>query len=446
MMLLQTNLGKRSPKVRVPSKKVAKKAAKKIAKKIAKKVARGETLTKKQIIDEHIAENFTHSFDVGPKAIELNDMGKNYDHAMIPMKDIHEILLLELEKKPLPRYSYDPSHGTFKEINKIYSKMPKGTIHRGVKYVLWHQLFLCSFFQRALNPNGCKKLEKGFDHGAGHIALAIKITINGKVYYCVWDGQHTLQASRLVGYNRFGIKVTDIDAVPMSVINEKFNSGDDEQDRIDYAMWYAGTKFIEVNLDNKNDLQPYDIYFIQVNIKDPDTLRLKKVLDAAKCTVSRESKGLAGSLSQINMARKALEDYGDKHLERALKICRATWPDCYMELEVWRPLAKLFKKAADNGFTLNKTFDKNIGSMLKKKIGIPENVQLHIKGSCEYAMDNRLSHGKIPKNNTDTVVDGLINFCNQEFTQKQEVQLPAPSHIWDVMDCLKKAKKTGLIE
>ena len=431
--------------MRVPSKKVAKKAAKKIAKKVAKKVARGKTLTKKQIIDEHIAENFTHPFEVGPKAIELNDMGKNYDHAMIPMQDIHEILLLELEKKPLPRHSYDPSHGTSKEINKIYNKMPKGTIHRGVKYVLWHQLFLCSFFQRALRPVGCKELAEKYDHGAALISLAIKITINGKVYYCVWDGQHTLHGSRLVGYNKFAIKVTDIDAVPMSVINKKFNSGDDDQDRIDYAMWYAGTKFIEVNLDNKNDLHPYDIYFIQVNIKDPDTLRLKKVLDAAKCTVSRESNGLAGSLSQINMARKALEDYDDKHLERALKLCRATWPDCYMELEVWRPLAKLFKKAADNGIKLNKTFDKNLGNMLKKEIGIPEKVQLHIKGSCEYAIDYEFSKGKTPKNHTDMVVDGLINLCNQEFTKKQKVELPDPSYKWDVLRCIEEAKNIGII-
>ena len=43
---------------------------------------------------------------------------------------------------------------------------------------------------------------------------AIRLTLNGKEFYFVWDGHHTLQTCRFNGYETFMINYTDVDQIP----------------------------------------------------------------------------------------------------------------------------------------------------------------------------------------------------------------------------------------
>lgn len=391
------------------------------ARKISQKWNQKQSI--KQFVNKYDVE-----FEMADDAIDLRTMSQNFKHGIIPLDDIHQAIGAVLGPKYQERtdYTYDPSGGcTF-----LY---PENLPSPRLVYADWEELFLWSIFQRDVAPNHIGKIDVDFEHTAVLIPNAVKFTIDGQIYYCIWDGHHTLQVCRFQGYNKFPIWVTDIDAVPLDVIVAAGFTGDDAG-RIKYGCWVAGRNMIRINSKNKRKLSPYDEFMIKLETGDKDTVAIYNILVKNNCEVKRHATK-AGAFTQIKSGEECynLEDkYGNKgiYFDRALEFHRKTWPGLPITLEVFRPLSYLYQKAATQKGGLDQQFDVELAKILTSKpYGDPDSVQEKIKLSYENAIYNGLGHGSLLDHHKTQVMNGFINLYNNKCGR---LSLPPADYVWKV--------------
>jgi hypothetical protein len=374
-------------------------------------------------------KKYATEFEMANDAIDLRTMSKNFasNHGIIPLEDINQAIAAVNGPKfqTINSYTYDPSGGAV-------ISYPKGLPSPRLVYADWAELFLWSLFQRDVAPNHIEKIYDDFEHTAVLIPNAVKFTIEGKVYYCIWDGHHTLQVCRFQGYSKFPIWVTDIDEVPMSeIVKAGFPATD--AGRIKYGVWVAGRNMIRINSKNKRKLSPYDEFMIKLETLDADTVAIFNILTKNNCVVKRHAT-MAGAFTQIKSGEECynLEDkYGNKGLyfDRALEFHRKTWPASPLTLEVFRPLSMLYQKAATQKGSLDQQFDVELANLLTTQFGDPETVQEKIKASYENAIYNGLGKGALLDHHKTQVMNGLINLYNDHVGR---VVLPPADYVWKV--------------
>jgi len=380
----------------------------------------------KQSVKQFLSK-FKHKFEMENDAIDLRTMAENYPKKIIPLEDIHQAIIAVVGPKFENRgpYTYDPSNGA----SIVY---PAGTPNPKMVYASWEELFLWTLFQRDVAPNHTQKIDEDFEHTAVIMPCAVKFTIDGKIYYCVWDGHHTLQVCRLQGYSKFPLWVIDIDEVSWDVITAAgFEATPDG--RVRYGIWLAGTNMIRINSKNKRKLNPYDEFMIKLECLDATTLAIFNILQKNKCVPKRHA-GVAGAFTQIKSGEECydLEDkHGNKgiYFDRALEFHRKTWPDSPLTLEIFRPLSYLYQRASTQKGSLDAAFDTELANLLVKLYGDSETAQQRIKDSYENAVYNGLGKGALLKTDKEIVVDGLINLYNEHVNR---AVLPAPVYVWKV--------------
>ena len=372
-------------------------------------------LTKKQAVKEWLKQ-FKTSFDIKDDAIDLRTMSENYDHGIIPLEDIHQTVAVagNIEQEEI---DYDP------EGDKTSPQF---------KYVTWDQLFLWTLFQRDVAPNHILKIIRNFLRSCVSVPMAVKFTIDGKEYYCVWDGHHTLQSMRFKGYKKFPLWFIDIDDVDIATIENAGFAGD-TQGRIEYGVWLAGRNMVNINAKIKRVLSPYDQFMIERDTKDARALAMTNILNKNNCTPKRHAT-MAGAWTQIKSGMECYEladTYGNKGMfwDRALHFNRTYWPRMHCVLELFRPMSYLYHAAHVQGLVLDEQFDKELADALIKRYGDAESVQEAIKDSCEDAIKHNKGSGNLLKVHKDQVLAGLINIYNQDVGR---LTLPPAEYVWKV--------------
>ena len=372
-------------------------------------------LTKKQAIKEWLKQ-FKTSFDIKDDAIDLRTMSENYSNGIIPLEDIHQTVAVagNIQQEEL---GYDPQ-------DEKHSPQ--------FKYVEWEKLFLWTLFQRDVAPNHIMKIIREFLHSCVSVPMAVKFTIDGKEYYCVWDGHHTLQSMRFKGYTKFPIWFIDIDDVDIETIEQAGFAGD-TQGRIEYGVWLAGRNMVNINAKIKRVLHPYDQFMIERDTKDARALAMTNILNKNNCTPKRHATS-AGAWTQIKSGIECYEltdSYGNKGMfwDRALNFNRSNWPRMHCVLEIYRPMAYLYHKAYTQGIVLDEQFDKELADALVKRYGDAESAQEAIKESYERAQVNKQGSGNLLTVHKDQVLAGLINIYNQDVGR---IALPPAEYSWKV--------------
>lgn len=363
-------------------------------------------------------------FDMEADAIDLRTMAQNYPNGIIPLEDIHQGLMAILgpNYNPITHTVYDPTSAV--------NFSPK------FAYVKWSNLYLYSIFQRDVAANHIAKIYKDWDHTAVLIPCAIKFTINGVVYYCVWDGHHTLQTARIMNYAEFPCWYIDIDEVNDSVI-EAAGFPITQQGRIDYGCWLAGRNMIRINSKNKRPLHHYDEFMILLETKDKKAMDMDRIISTTNCVPRRRSVA-AGAWTQIRAGEECFDLLLGNGLpskgvfwQHALEFHRRVWTRAPLILEMFRPLSYLYQACAIGNYTLDVQFDQELENILVNdpRMGDPDSVQRAIKESYENAVLNNLGRGHLLKNDREIVMDGLINIYNQKCGR---VLLPQPNYVWNV--------------
>lgn len=378
--------------------------------------------------------NYPIKFEMEGDAIDLRTMAKNYtaSNEIIPLEDIHQGLmaLLGPNYDPTLQKPYDPSQGI-----PFFPSAVMSAFAPQFAYVDWNQLYLYSIFQRDVAANHCAKLKKDWDHTAVLIPCAIKFTLNGQVYYCVWDGHHTLQTARIMNYNKFPVWYIDIDAVPEStIVGAGFTA--DEAGKVAYGCWIAGHNMIRINATNKRPLSHYDKFMILLETKDAKAVAMDLILQATGCVVKRNAK-IAGSWTQINSGMECFDlpdgnglPSNGRYWKRALQFHRKVWSLAPLELEVFRPLSYLYQAFDISGIVCDAQFDQELEQILVTKYGDPESVQLKIKASYEAALLNNQGRGELLNVHKEQVTAGLINLYNQNCGRL--AVLPPAKYVWQV--------------
>jgi len=380
---------------------------------------------KKQAIKTFVSK-FQTPFDMKDDAIDLRTMADNYEHGIIPLEDIHQAIVTVLGPNYAPlEFDYDPSEGVEITMGAGTARNPKFT------YIDWSQAYLWPIFQRDVAPNHSQKIYVDFDPTCVIVPCAIKFTINGKVYYCIWDGHHTIQVCRLKGYSKFPVWFIDTDIIEDAVIEKAgFNP---KTERIAYGCWLAGHNMIRINSKNKRKLSPYDEFMIKLETRDADAVAMMNILSKNNCTPKRHAT-MAGAFTQIKSGQECFEladTYGNRgqFWDRALNFHRTVWPKAPLELEVFRPLSILYHKAATQGLALDVQFDKELETLLVSTYGDPTTVQETIKESYWDAYYNNKGSGRPAEHDKTRVVDGLINLYNQKVNR---ATLPPADYVWKV--------------
>ena len=393
-----------------------------------KRIPKTKIKSRKQKIRDYVSR-FKVKFNVENDAIDLRAMSENYDadSGIIPLEDIHRIIRIAIGDEGNTQHNIDPSGG----INISYPPTVTGP---RLGYIDWDEAFLWPRFQRDVAPNHINKIRNVFDPSCVLVPNAIKVTVNGKVHYCIWDGHHTMQVCRLEGYKRFPVWYVDIDTVPDAVI--KAAGFDPVTERIEYGVNIAGRNMIMINSTNKRPLANYDKFMIQLETRDRTALAMNEILKKNKC-VPRRSGDCAGALTQFKNAEDCfalVDQYGNNEgifWDRALRFHRKTWAKAPLELEIFRPLSLLYHKAFNDGKPLDAQFDKEFAALLVKTYGDPDEVQLQIKESYENAVENNLMQGNSDylKTHPEQVLAGMINLYNQQIGR---TRLPFPKAKWTV--------------
>lgn len=372
---------------------------------------------------KNFLKQYATKFDVESDAMDLRTMANNYNHGIIPLEDIHQgvMALLGPNYDPLRNAMYDPTN----DVNHS----PK------FAYVKWDQMFLYSIFQRDVASNHVAKLMKDWDHTSVLIPCAIKFTLDGKIYYCVWDGHHTLQGMRLRNYTDYPVWYIDIDDIPDNIIAAAGFATDDEG-RVKYGSWLAGRNMIRINATNKRPLAHYDKFMILLDTLDAKAVKMKSIIDATGCIVKRGSKA-PGAWTQINSGEECYDLLQGNGLasngifwRHALEFHRKVWPLAPLELEVFRPMSYLYQLFNVGGYQIDAQFDTELEQILTTKYGDPETVQLEIKKSYENAIANNLGRGQLLKSNREIVMAGLINLYNQHCGRI--AVMPPADYVWSV--------------
>ena len=379
--------------------------------------------------------NYPIKFDVESDVIDTRTMSQNYavTHNIMPLEDIHQVLMAVIGPN-YDRHKFQPFYPNngYLVVNNITNG--NGTVPK-FAYVKWDELFLYSVFQRDLAPKHVIKIYKDWDHTAMIIPCAIKFTWNGKVYYCLWDGHHTVQTARLRNYQEFPIWYIDIDEVDLSVITS-FGFADSIEGRIEYGCWLAGQNMIRINSRNKRGLEHYDRYMIELETKDSRATKIDHIIQATGCVAKRKAK-IPGAWTQINSGEECYDlltaNGGESHgmfWRRALEFHRRVWPMAPLTLEIFRPMSYLYQAFNIGDYPLTQEFDDDLEKILVGKYGDPETVQLSIKESYKNAIINNLGRGRLLKNDTEIVMNGLINLYNQNCGK--QTLIPQADYVWSV--------------
>lgn len=364
-------------------------------------------------------------FDMEGDAIDLRTMAKNYTHThgIIPLEDIHQGLMAVLgpNHSPNMQTAYDPISNT--------SFSPK------FGYVTWAQLFLFSIFQRDIAANHCVKIKKDWDHTSVLIPCAIKFTWDGQVYYCIWDGHHTLQTARMMNYTQFPVWYIDIDEVDDSIVRSA-GFPLTEQGRVEYGCWLAGKNMIRINAKNKRPLHHYDEFMILLETKDSKALLMNSILLATNCVPKRRSQA-AGSWTQIRAGEECYDLLLGNGQEskgifwrHALEFHRNNWPGAPLILEMFRPMSYLYQAFNVGNYIIDAQFDTELASLLISKYGDPETAQKEIKESYDNAIMNNLGRGQLLRSDREIVMNGLINLYNQNCARLKVI--PPADYVWTV--------------
>ena len=370
---------------------------------------------RKQTGQALIKKKYKIKFDVKSDAIDLRTMAENYPNGIIPLEDIHQILLTQIPPR-FQKTNWDPREGG-----------PQ------FAWVDWKQLALDPTFQRDVAPNHISKIDREFEHSAVAVPCAIKMTVAGHTWYFVWDGHHTLQVCRLQNYTHYPIWYVDMDKVSDEEI-QKSGFSTDIEGRIRYGKWRAGNNMIMINSRNKRKLSAYDEIMIKIETGDAKALSLNNIVTKNNCIFKRHS-GAPGALTQIKSAEECydLEDSRGsnpgQYLDRALSIHRTVWPMASIELEIFRPLAYLYQKAALEGYKLDDQFDKELTDLLVSIWGDPFSIQMGLKDSYWKAYHDNTGKGQPPEHDKFRVMAGLINIYNQKIAR---IPLPSSPYIWIV--------------
>lgn len=380
-------------------------------------------------------QNYTTKFDIGSDIIDLRVMSENYSatNGIIPLEDIHQALLCVLGPNYHPsKFPPDFSnHGyiTFNLTVKGDGLRPK------FGYVKWEELFLFSVFQRDLAPKHVVKIYKDWNDTAVVIPCAIKFTLNGQTYYCLWDGHHTIQTARLRNYQEFPVWYIDITEIDSTVITSA-GFADDEKGRVEYGCWLAGQNMIRVNSTNKRGLEHYDRHMIQRDTKDSKALKIDRIIQNTGCITKRKAK-IPGAWTQINSGEECFDlllsngqPSNGSFWRHALEFHRHVWPAAPLVLEVFRPMSYLYQAFEHGNYLIDAEFDKELEDILTNKYGDPETVQIAIKKSYEDAIINSLGRGRLLKNDTEIVLNGLINLYNQNCGRLSVI--PQADYVWRV--------------
>jgi len=376
-------------------------------------------LSKKQKNKQYL-KKFKVKFDIDQKAIDLRTMSENYTNGIIPLDDINTVINLH-SSQPQTIHTYDPSDPANAALSPQF------------KYVEWNDLFLWPRFQRDVSPNHIDKILSDFDHSCVIVPTAIKVTINGKIHFCVWDGHHTLQVCRNRGYKKFPIWYIDIDAATDSQIADAdfplTTAG-----RVEYGIWLAGSNMVRINSKNKRKLSPYDEFMILLETGDARTLRINNILKKHSCVPVRNS-GRPGAFTQIKSGIECYElrnEYGvatGEYFSRALRFHRKAWPMASLELEVFRPLSYLYHEASLQGITLDAAFDASLENLLITQYGDAESVQRELKESYWNAAHQNKGKGIMPDQDKRRVLSGIINLYNQKIGK---ILLPPADYRWTI--------------
>jgi len=370
---------------------------------------------RKQTAQALVKKNYKIKFDVKPDAIDLRTMAENYPNGIIPLEDIHQLLLTQIP----PRFKnagWDPREGG-----------PQ------FAWVVWTQLALDPGFQRDVAPTHISKIDREFVHSAVIVPCAIKMTVGGHTWYFVWDGHHTIQVCKLQGYTHYPIWYVDMDRVSDEEVQQAGFSVDIEG-RIQYGKWRAGNNMIMINSRNKRKLSAYDEIMIKIETRDSKAMAMNNIALKNTCVFKRHA-GAPGALTQIKSAEECydLKDSSGgnegQYLDRALAVHRHVWPLSSIELELFRPLVYLYQRAALEGYKLDPQFDTELTNLLVSMWGDPNSIQTGIKDSYWRAYHNKTGQGTPPDHDKIRVMCGLISLYNQKISR---IPLPSSPYIWTV--------------
>jgi hypothetical protein len=388
---------------------------------------KAQPYNKKQAIISFV-NSFAHPFDMKDDHIDLREMAKNFNDGPIPVEEIHRAIVTVLG----PAYhsitfGVDPSGGSY--LGYAPGKRPKEYFD----YIDWKDLYLWTIFQRDVAPNHVEKIFVDFDESAVIVPCIIKITIEGKTMYCVWDGHHTIQVCRLKGYTKFQAWIIDLDQFTTAEIeNAGFGSTDDE--RIKFGCYIAGTNMRRINGLNKRPLAPYDDFMIGLETRDPTFVAMNNILASNGCMPKRHA-SCDGAWTQIKSGIECYDLEGKAgpsngaFWSRAVAFQRNHWAVGHMVLELYRPMSYLYAWASVQGFKLPSSFDTELAKMLSNRFGDAEEVQEGIKESFWTAVNNNQMVGEQPQHDKFRVLNGIINFYKQS---GGKVMLPAPTCQWTV--------------
>ena len=351
-------------------------------------------------------KKFKIPFEMKDDAIDTRTMADNYQNGIIPLQDIAEAIdvVLGPDKKPDNPDPYDPKQGIVK-----------------FGWVDWKDMYLWPRFQRDVAPNHLYKIECDFEHTSVLLPTAIKV--DGM--YMLWDGHHTAQEMHRQNYTCHPIWYIDVEMITEEVIEA---AGFD--DKIEYAVWLAGQNMIRINSRNKRKLHAYDEFMILLETKDGPTVAMNNILTATGFSPKRNA-NTPNAFSQIKSGQTIFEmadDYGvkGKYFKRALAFHNMHWKKAAAELEIWRPMALLYRMAEVEGFTIDAAFDQELGKHFIKKWGDPSSTQLGLKENYENALNSKgFTH---PRDHDQwRVYDAIVNLYNSEIGR---IQLPQAQCRW----------------
>lgn len=359
----------------------------------------------RQVKIDNFVNRYNIRFEMKDDAIDTRTMAENYQDGIIPLNDIATAIDTVLGPTKHPSVApFDPRNGIVK-----------------FSWVAWENLYLWPRFQRDVAPNHLYKIEQDFDHTCVIVPTAIKIGDK----YMLWDGHHTTQVMHRQNYTAFPVWYIDTDLITDDTVTD---AGFD--DKIEYGVWLAGQNMIRINSRNKRKLHAYDEFMILLETKDADTVQMHNIMQAAGFTPKRNP-NTDNAFSQIKSGQSIYvmpDDYGvkGKYFKRALMFHKRTWDLAPAELEVWRPMALLYREAELQGFTLDEQFDIELGEYFVKKWGDPNTVQVKLKDQYSSAL---ISKGfREPREHDQwRVYDAIINLYNKHI---KRVQLPTAQCRW----------------
>lgn len=93
-------------------------------------------------------------------------------------------------------------------------------------------------------------------------------------------------------------------------------------------------------------------------------------------------------------------------------------------------MSYLYQAFENGNYEIDSNFDVELENILVQKYGDPETSQKSIKESYENAIVNNLGRGRLLKNDTEIVMNGLINLYNQNCGRLAVV--PQADYVWSV--------------